>query len=204
MSKTTTFVAFIIGVTVGSAVTWKFIDSKYKQIAQDEIDSVKEVFAKRSAELVKEPERSGQHPWGSDEARIKADDAKEKPNIVNYATVLRDLKYKDLDDNKLEEEDEEPVLTNKPYIITPEEFGEFDEYETISLTYYVDKVLVDDNEHPVDDVDDIVGFDSLNRFGEYENDSVFVRNDKLKCDYEILLDQRRYHNVKNRKPHEVD
>jgi hypothetical protein len=53
-------------------------------------------------------------------------------------------------------------------------------------------------------VDDVVGFESLNRFGEYEDDSVFVRNDRLKCDYEILLDRRKYSDVVNKKPHEVD
>ena len=40
--------------------------------------------------------------------------------------------------------------------------------------------------------DDVVGMESLTHFGEYEDDSVFVRNDRLKCDYEILMDERTY------------
>ena len=43
--------------------------------------------------------------------------------------------------------------------------------------------------------DEIVGLDSLTHFGEYEDDSVFVRNDVMKCDYEILLDHRNYKDV---------
>ena len=69
-----------------------------------------------------------------------------------------------------------------------------DEYETVSLTYYSkDNVLTDDNDEIVDDVDEIIGQDSLKHFGEYEDDSVYVRNDRRKCDYEILLDESDYH-----------
>lgn len=65
----------------------------------------------------------------------------------------------------------------------------------ISLIYYNDGVLTDENNEIVDDINEIVDEDSLKHFGEYEEDSVFVRNDKLKCDYEILYDLRKYKNV---------
>ena len=47
MNKTVNFMIFVVGAAVGSIVTWRYIDKKYEQIAQEEIDSVKEVFAKR-------------------------------------------------------------------------------------------------------------------------------------------------------------
>ena len=81
---------------------------------------------------------------------------------------------------------------DRPYVISPDEFGELDDYDLISLTYYADEVLADDIDEIVEDVDDVVGLDSLTHFGEYEPDSVFVRNDRLKADYEILLDERTY------------
>ena len=95
-------------------------------------------------------------------------------------------------------------FVEKPYVISPEEFGEFEEYEKISLTYYADQVLTDENNEEVDDVEEIVGEESLTHFGEYEDDSVFVRNDRLKCDYEILLDQRNYSDVTKTMPHRVE
>ena len=83
----------------------------------------------------------------------------------------------------------------KPYVIDPNEFGECD-YSTVSLTYYADDVLTyDEDDEIVVDRDDIVGNDAVNHFGEYEADSVFVRNDARKCDYEILYDQRNYHDI---------
>ena len=80
-------------------------------------------------------------------------------------------------------------------MIPPDEFGELDEYETIDLVYYADKVLTDDDDQLVEDINNVVGFSSLESFGVYEDDAVFVRNDRLKCDYEILLDQRNYWDV---------
>lgn len=197
MNKTINFMMFVLGVAVGSVVTWRYVEKKYEQIAQDEIDSVKEVFSKREAEFTE-----------NTEARIKADNAKEKPSVIEYAARLSEhgyTNYSDLVDEKPEEVKEEPMSVDKPYVIAPEEFGDLDDYETIGLTYYADQILADDNDVIVDDVEDVVGFDSLNSFGEYEDDSVFVRNDRLKCDYEILLDQRKYSSVIiRRKPHEVD
>ena len=44
-----------------------------------------------------------------------------------------------------------------------------------------------------DEIEECVGLDSLTHFGEYEEDSVFVRNDNLKIDYEILRDEDDYY-----------
>ena len=65
-----------------------------------------------------------------------------------------------------------------------------------------DQVLADEDDDPVEDVDNVDGFESLKSFGEFEDDSVFVRNDRLKCDFEILLDQRNYSDVCKLKPHQ--
>ena len=74
-----------------------------------------------------------------------------------------------------------------PYQITPELFGEFDDYEQICLKYYENGVLVDDDE-VLDDIEinDAVGLGFSEHFGEYEMDAVYIRNDERRCDYEIL------------------
>lgn len=179
MSKITNLLIFASGAAIGSAVTWKLLKTKYELIAREEIESVKEAFSKRYSAKEESTEEV-------DDARAKADAAKEKPSLDTYASVVQGLGYADNE----EEEDME-----RPYVISPDEFGEIHDYETVSLTYFNDKVLVDDNNDLIEDVDDIVGLDSLNRFGEYEDDSVFVRNDRLKTDYEILYDMRNYSDV---------
>ena len=193
-NKITSFMMFIFGAAVGSVVTWQYIKKKYEQIAQEEIDSVKETFSK-----LNDSEKNNNA--GTIVERIK-----DKPSVVEYAAKLRKqgyINYSDTD-SLSEEEVDENMINDNPYVISPDEFGEFDDYEKISLTYYADQVLADEDDELVEDIEETVGFESLNAFGEYEDDSVFVRNDRLKCDYEILLDQRKYSDVIKRRPHEVD
>lgn len=194
MNKAGSLFIFVAGAALGSFVTWKLLRDKYEQIAQDEIDSVKEVFAKKESYDNEEP--------------VLADESEhnEKPSIIEYAAKLQENGYTNYSDseNKAIVHKEENDSVQEPYVISPEEFGEFEEYDKVSLTYYTDHVLADDNDDAIEDVDDVVGTESLSHFGEYEDDSVFVRNDRLKCDYEILLDQRKFSDVRANNSHSME
>lgn len=189
MSKTC-FVMFVVGAAAGSAATWLYAKKYYERIAQEEIDSVKAVFSERKPDTVVKNNNV------QEENQHKADIAKLKPDLVNYAAKLQEEGYTNYTKHseKIIEEKDVP-MPNKPYIISPEEFGESGNYTQISLTYYSDGVLADDEDEIIEDIDDTVGEDFANHFGDYEDDSVFVRNDRLRCDYEILKDNRSYHDV---------
>jgi hypothetical protein len=76
-----------------------------------------------------------------------------------------------------------------PYVIAFEEFVEnVDEYTQTSLTYYEgDDILADENDEMIQEVDPIVGSDNLTRFGHGSRDPniVYIRNARLKADYEV-------------------
>ena len=131
------------------------------------------------------------------------DSDRPKPDLKEYAEQLKKNGYTRYSDLSADDEGVSDKQT-KPYVIPPEQFGDDEEYEQISLTYYADGVLADENDEVIEDVEDAVGIDSLNHFGEYEDDSVFVRNDARKCDYEILLDQRTYSEVAEDMPHQME
>lgn len=80
----------------------------------------------------------------------------------------------------------------EPYVISPDEFGELYDYDPVTLILYKDGILAYEDGVRVEDVDDVVGIESLNTFGRYEDDCVYVRNENMKCDYEILRDEARY------------
>lgn len=184
---------FAAGVAIGATATWKLVKDRYALLAQEEIDSVKEALSRK--EHVEES-------VDENTAKQRAMAAKEKPDITEYTSKIKELGYTDYSSISKEKDDTEEESENmdKPYVISPDQYDEYDDYDTIELTYYSDQVLADENDEIVDDVEDIVGFDSLNRFGEYEDDSVFVRNDRLKCDYQILLDSRKYSDVAKTMP----
>lgn len=84
----------------------------------------------------------------------------------------------------------------KPYIITHDEyFAAEKDYETVTLTYFeVDGVLLGEDEQTIDNSDEIVGEATLTRFGHgsKDNNMVYVRNDKLATDYEIVRSKGSY------------
>lgn len=174
---------FTAGAAIGSAVTWNVLKTKYEQIANEEIESVKQYY--------KTKEVGEQFAKGFEEGVKNVDD--QIKDMYESYTKRYSSGQDEKPGQKVEKKEEENV--EKPYVISPEEFGEIDEYETISLTLYEDGVLTDDDDNIIDDVEGTVGEDSLNHFGEYEEDSVFVRNDERRCDYEILLDARNYHDM---------
>lgn len=85
---------------------------------------------------------------------------------------------------------------DKPYIITHDEFyGAEKDYDTHTLTYYVlDDTLTDEHDKPLEQTDKLVGDDHLLRFGSGSKDRniVFVRNDRLGIDYEIIRSKGSY------------
>lgn len=178
------FVFFAAGSAAGFMTARKLLKDRYEQLAQDEIDSVKAVFRKHEQPKQTKKEKTTAIPAAAEEK-------------TNYRKYSESLKYI--------QKEEEPQVELKPRVISPDEFGEQDGYDEISLTYYADKTLTDDHEHPMseDEIEETIGKESLRHFGEYEPDSVFVRNDRLKVDYEILMDQRTYAEVLQEKPYLV-
>lgn len=176
------FMIFGAGVAIGSLATWQLLKNKYEQQVREEIDSVKEVFYRKN-----NSETEGQN--------IK-DEHEEKMTRASYEETIKREEYKDYTGyyDKSDPKD--------PYVISPEEYGFNEEYEEILLTYYADGVVTDDNGEIIDDVEEIIGH-ALESFGEYEEESVHVRNDERKAYYEIIREPRTYEDMygKDLPPH---
>ena len=191
-SKVAFIIGSVVGVGIGVAGTYSYFKDKYEKLAEEDFNS-RRVFDEDKKEESVEP------------VVEKTADSRtvDKPSITEYAAILQKegyVNYSDMQDKKQKQE----IAVDRPYVIQPSDFGEFDDYEKISLTYTADGVLLDDMNEIVDDIEEVVGEDSLEHFGEYEDDSVYVRNDSKKCDYEILLDQRNYQEIFETHPHRTE
>ena len=173
-NKAVYVVSLAVGALIGSAATWIFAKKYYEKISKDEIDSVKKEFSKMR-------NTSGE----TSDHEEKNNDDSDKIEQYNYT-----------DHSKKEEQDisvKEVQDVNDPYVISPDEYGEYMDYEQVSLTYFRDGVLADeDTLEVIDDIAGTVGEDFADHFGEYEDDSVHIRNDVTRCEYEILADLRSY------------
>ena len=207
MNKGLYFLTFILGAAGGSFVTYKLLKNKYEEIAQDEIDSVKEMYrnVQGDTELDKS-ENEDDDPFIHDPKKM-AEKSIDKPDIMEYSKKVEKLNYSGYSKSKISDKLEvgpDPKDMGDPYVISPEEFGEDDTYDTINLTYYADGVVADENDEEVENVDGIIGLDSLETFGTYEDDSVHVKNDRLRAYYEILRDERNYEDVMAGRPNPTD
>lgn len=182
--KLSDLLVFAAGAAIGSVVTWKVTKDKYEQMMQEAVDSVKEAYAHKAFEeyTVRECVEAGIEVELDEQEEVESHALEEMRTAYN--NIAREAGYttKEVED------------VTKPYVISPEEFDELDGYNSESLNYYADGVLTDQYDNVIDDPEDIIGdIDPDEHFGEFEEDSVHVRNDVTKCDYEILRDTRCYH-----------
>ena len=173
MSKAKMLITFAIGALTGSLATYFYVKDKYEKIVQEEIKSIKEKLGK---EEDKEEPVVAEQP---DE--VTAEEYEEaKKEMVH---IIRSFGY-----------DPEAEDATGTEVITPEEFAECEEYTTDCLTFFAgDGILADQNGDEI--LIQMIGKESLDHFGDYEENVVHVRNHNVKSDYEIHLDPRSYSEV---------
>ena len=150
---------FSLGVAAGAVASWFVAREKYRKIADDEIASVKEVFQRKK---------------------------KEEAELAEEKTTYNDLS--DVYDTESADDDVTEDKDDLPYIIEPEEYGNKVENDCTVLMWYGDDILTDTYGVNVDDIENTVGRVFIDHFGENpeEPDVVYVRNDRLEMDYQIL------------------
>lgn len=175
--KLSSVIIFCGGVFIGGFLTWDFFKTKYEKIADEEIASVKETFEHR------EPRSDKNYKV---EESLKGNDA--------YINIIDSNSYRNYSNTAIKTDKKggtADMELKQPYVITPEQYEDNVDYTKVSLTWYNDEVLEDDWGNVLDP-DDVIGSDALKTFGQYEKDSVFVRDDDEQIDYEVLLDTRSY------------
>lgn len=220
MNNLKSILIFGAGAAIGALASHYLTKTKYESILEEEIQSVKDIYKKKAEKINCEEQV---------EEKIENEDIEEAPQVSEkdktlYGSILKEsgyVNYNKYSNNKDEyKEKNEPESEidpqDRPYIINAEEYGEEPGYDTVTLTYFADKVLVDDVDDIVEHVDAVVGFDNLKVFEEFGASSVYVRNDNLLVDYEILKDDFNYSDlvdkpsmeeieeyIAEKKPHEI-
>ena len=195
MSKAACAFTFTLGAVVGAAVSWGVIKKKYEQIAREEIEDVKRYYSSRKASVESTEQK--------EEAQEVVGEVVD-PDMEMCKEIIKKAGYVNYSDIQATNAGGRQVDKDKPYVITPDEFTSEDDYQAITLVYYADGVLAYIGGDVIEDVEGTVGIESLNHFGEYQDDTVFVRNDEQKCDYEILKDLSKHSELNRRplRPHE--
>ena len=194
-------IIFTAGAIIGSLVTWKVIKTKYEDIAQEEIDSVKEEYTRLMVSMKKKLNDSVTYKDDNNE-----DDRSEKDTdniddsiMTNYNEIVKSYRSSDEEeDDQNEKEGEEKEEDNDgvsymeaPYVISPDDFGSVPGYNVEPLDYFADGILADGWGVELD-IAETIGEDAINHFGDYDDDVVYVRNEQTKLEYEVTRDPRTY------------
>lgn len=154
----------------------------------------------------------------SNDVKLNADiNIKTEKELHNAFDDSKDILKEDTDeeyygkviDNFLEDDEESSDAYNKAlnmtkdvheepiYEINPEEFGESDDiYDKISVTYYRgDDVLSDDEYNEILDTETTITFKIIDDFISCNKEVGYVRNEKLKIDYEVVIDEDSYSHI---------
>lgn len=166
---------FSIGAAVGAVSAWFITKQYYKKRLQEDIDAIREDY---EDEYTKERVEDKVKELGY----ISDEDEKEVPiNPVNA---------EDYDENGVKRDDVNPFPyepSNVPYPINPDQYHDEMVFDKMTLSYYEDTgSLVSDEEEEVN-ISDFIGRESLDHFGEYESDVLYVRNEKMGTDFEVVL-----------------
>lgn len=173
---------FAAGVGAGIFTGKLLYEKKYAALAQEEIDSVKEAF--KISQEAKRPTRN----------KPEVDHLKDKPTLGEMKEYVRTIEEQGYAPK--------PKVPDTPIheVISPEEYEEeADGFDSESLTLYYDGILVDEANKRLSDneIEEMIGKESLNHFGEYEDDAVYIRNNTSKVKYEVVRDERNYTDTLN-------
>lgn len=188
---------FAAGLVTGAIAGAYLVKDKVMADAREEINEVREYY-KSKKEDNKEEESVKEEVKVEEEHEEKEEYKEITKNYTTYTNYTNYVKP---------EQPSQAVNNDTPYVIDPEEFGEEEGYDTMTLTYFADGVLIDDVDEVIEDKDTVVGLENLKIFDEFDASSVYVRNDIYKTDFEILKDDWNWSDLQEpkieKKPHQL-
>lgn len=188
------FLSFVIGLAIGVVSSALYFRGK----TQEEVDEVRSFYLSK----VGENEATENTEAETVEEKVFREFNATKPEIRDYINTLRERKY--VDYSKTAEPDASsakvPDVIADPYVISIDDFGQEEGYDTITLTAYSDGTIANYADDELEDPESTIGEDILSKFGD--EDVVYIRNDRLKADFEVVRDNRTYVEVVGDSPTE--
>lgn len=187
------YVAFGIGAGAGLLVggITSFIvcntvmRNKYEQQLLVDVESAKTEYRRLVKELKKKNEK---------DLETMEKDIKSRANLNKPALDIQRTQYMSIAKEYGEVANNGKTPELHVEVISPEDYGLMDEdgFTSEELVYYADGVIVNENDEVIDDPETLVGGDFADHFGDYEDDSVYIRNFTDKIDFCILKSLKTY------------
>lgn len=197
---------FIGGLVVGAGVTYIYQKGRYEDMIKEEVDDLRAHMKGTQGhgpcdEVTVDKEVKTKLSSEYSESRVSEEEAMEVgEDECDYMEEenKRQEEYEELiEENSYVNKDRISEQWKLPKVLLPLEFGNVPGFDTDTFYYYSDDIIANDMNEILDteQLMDILGMTTgqiFDQFGIHEDDSVYVRNSNLKCDYEILRDEDIY------------
>lgn len=197
---------FVSGLAIGAGATYFItkskLEKKYKDLADEEVASVKAMYERRTEEKVEKEFVSE-----VTDADMFPDTYIPEENLHDKREVLTEeeaINYNKIVSNYVPKESplREKRSPESPYLITAEEFMEdgIHEDEKVVLTYYDECGTIADEDDDIMEpgkVAELLGNDNLKHFGDNPDDPdvIHIRNEAKGLDYELVKNKLSYAEV---------
>jgi len=179
-------ISFLIGSAIGAGCTFFFKMKQYDSTFRKRQEEMETFYRNKEPKSVTPVEPEGKM------IPIKIE---KKANMMEEARkIAADQGYIKKKYNKVSDQSSDEDVESKPYVISMNEFGSEEMYEIDTWHLYSDGVITDDSNEPVDS-DDVASFVSLQAIDMLKNsnsDSIYIRNERLRKDFEIIEEIGRY------------
>ena len=188
-NKVSMFLTFVFGASAGAGVTYYILKNKYEALIEEEVSSARETYQNLAKELAQKNEVEKQKMFTEYTEKVEGyiNDAivHEEPQQTIEEPVMNEVKPDDIPVKV------EPIGTPANiYEIVSNEYGSNEDYDLVSLNYYSNEVLTDENDEVIDNVGAVIGEKLFEKLKVYEMNDIYTayaRNDTRRCDYEIFI-----------------
>lgn len=206
-----TVLVFLAGTTIGGVAGMYAAKTVIARQSEEELENIRQHYEERIEELETKivdlevatatsvltdtdtPEPTTKEKKHNTKT-TKKNETEEAAEVVDY-NKMYDTTTKE-DPVPAKKKSTPKKKTTKPeekdiFVIEPDEFRESNGYDKIRLAYFEDEeTFIDEDGDTFKDGFAVLGEESLERFGEYEDDMVYVRNKLTETDYAVCYEMR--------------
>jgi len=205
---------FVGGVATGVGVTYLYLKKKTEDDIQQAWDESNEYWKSKyyensNTDNTEEDESVNDDTANSDdETMTPAKAAMNKPDLDVVEKIIQKQNYaamsKNKPDSKKHKKEGKAMTAKAPYPIDQDTYDDSFDFVKEELVYYDEDEVLANHGDGVVPIDDTIGQDNLDYFDEIGEETIYIRNENAKTDYEVTRIFGSYENIAGRYDDEED
>lgn len=215
---------FGIGLFSGWVISKKHFESYMDAMVEQEVEATKDWLLERAEEVLRGNDGEPKE-LNVEEEDVHLVTETNMGRIYNYAEEMNRKKDDLLRPERVsfqydgiplsswitdEQEDPEPEVDierlsmnddnpqNDIYIISPDQFArERFNFDKITLYWWELERILSEEDYDILDVPDLLGHDWERHIGEFEKDVVYIRNENMQADYEVIVQHESFYDMRD-------